>query len=991
MIKISTSIICVLFFSVFGLNVAAAGNAGYNNLAYSFQQDTSKKEKSVDTIGDMMKALVKYSKLKDTVHLSSAKNVPNLSLQQIIKGNLAGIYVQETTGEPGTEQSLIVRGPSGLMFNKKDFTALQPAIYVNGVPLAQDNTFTYDIQQYDYNRIGPANNLLSQINIDDVASISVIKDPVELAKLGPNAANGAIYITTKQAKSGTRSISLNSYFGYVTPPSAYTTNASYEDEFRAPFYAKYATAENLANYPSFLSDKTNSDYFGSSNWNDLYYQSAASYNTNLGISGGTERANFRFFGGLTKDAGNADDTGFNKYNLSVSVNMAPFKWLTVSSIVSTARLDRNRNRSLRDRFAEARYIPDLRVPISPNASNYASYLYEMDKSLDLNRSTVLNGNLMVAANLGKLKLSTSLIFDYSEGLRDYFVPSTLMAGSNYVSTYFGYNQRMMVSNAASYDFDLENSNHKLTAQVGQQIQLDTYKYNYTKGYNGPNDFIKIISVLGNIKNPDGSNNPDYLNAYPDFYVFRFLDKLESNLFSVYANASYKYKNLFDLDAVVRRDGTSNGQPDSRWVTTPAFNATWHLGTLLLNKSKTIQSVDLSAGWGRTVNVFLDDRFAAGPQFRSEGGWASEPTVPGYASIITANRPYASGYVGYGLPLPYADRTNVSLSSEMLNGRLSLALTAYNRDDKQQVINSPVAQELGYTNAYKSGLEINNKGLELLANATVIKAKSGLTWATALNLAYNKNKVKALPAGLSELVYQGNKVQVGKSVGSYWLYANVGIYETDAQIPVNPSTGQKATFNGIPFQVGDPKWVDINNDYRIDESDKVVMGDRLPKLTGGWNNTFSYKNIDFNFNVFFALGQKAINQFDANRYDFINRESANDITAVREISSWQAYDNAKSYPIYSPFSSVVPYRQDQDLFLENASYLKLRSVTLGYNFSKMFTKAGIKRAYLYATAMNLLTVTNFSGVDPELVNYNGIYDGASITIPRTFVLGFKLDL
>lgn len=991
MVKIYASFICVLFFSVFGSNVLARKSVSYHKLAYGPQQDTSKKVNSVDTIGAMMRALVKYNKLKDTVHLKSARNLPNVSLQQVLKGNLAGVYVQETSGEPGTEQSLIIRGASSLMFSKKDFAALQPTVYLNGVPLAQDNTFAYGIQQYDFNRIGPANNLLSQINMDDIESISVVKNPTELAKLGPNAANGAIYITTKLAKGGARSISLNSYFGYVTAPSAYTTNGSYENDFREPFYTKYATAENKANYPRFLSDRTNSDYFGSSNWNDLYYHTSPSYNANLGISGGTERANFRFFGAATKDAGNADQTGLNKYNISISVNMAPFKWLSVSSVVSTARLDRHRNRSLRDQFAEARYIPDLSVPISPNANNYAAYLTEIDKSADLNRTTLLNGNLTLAANLNRLKISSSFIFDYSEGLRDYFVPSTLMAGSSFVSTYFGYNQRALLSNAASYDFDLNTDKHKLTVQIGQQLQLDTYKYNYTRGYNGPNDFIKIISVLGNVYNNDGSVNLNYLNAYPDFYVFRFLDKVESNLFSIYANANYKYKNLLDFDAVVRRDGASNGQPDSRWVTTAAFNAVWHLGNKILKNNKSIQSLDLSAGWGRTINVFLDDRFAAGPQFRSEGGWQSEPTIPGYASIVTANRPYASGYVGYGLPLPYADNTNVTVSSDLLNGRLNLALSAYNRDNKQQVIQTPVVQELGYASSYQSGLAVNNKGLELLANATIIDAKSGPSWSSSLNLAYNRNKVTALPNGLNELIYQGNKVQVGKSVGSYWLYSNVGIYETDAQIPVNPLSGQKATFNGIPFQAGDPKWVDINNDYRIDENDKVLTGDRLPKLTGGWNNTLKYKGFDLNLNVFFAVGQKAINQADANRYDFVNREAANDITAVREIYSWQAYDNAKTYPIYSPFSSVVPYRQDQDLFLENASYLKLRSVTLGYNFTKMFAKAGIKKAYLYATAMNLLTVTEFSGVDPELVNYNGMYDGANIAIPKTFVLGFKLDL
>jgi TonB-linked SusC/RagA family outer membrane protein len=949
-------------------------------------------------VGVLQDTLKKLLKLKfapkgghDSLKISAVKNVPNLTLQQMLKGNIAGLYVQEPSGEPGTEQSMILRGASGLMFNKKDFAALQPVIYLNGVPLAQDNTFAYDIQQYDYNRIGPANNLLSQINIDDIESISVVKDPVGLAKLGPNAANGAIYIVTKQAKSGATAISLNSYFGYATPPGVYTTNGAYENDFRAPFYAKYANAENLANYPSYLSDRTNSDYFGPSNWNDLFYQAAPTYNANLGITGGLDRANFRLFGGAAKDAGNADNTSFNKYNLSVSLNLFPYKWLKISSFFSGARLDRNRNNSLRDRFAEARYIPDLSTPISPNATNYATYLAELGKSSDLNRSTILNGNFALAASLDRLKLSSSFIFDYSEGVRDYFVPSSLMAGASFVSTYFGYNQRILINNTASYDFDLNNDHNKLQVQVGQQFQSDSYKYNYTRGYNGPNDFIKIIQVLGNVYKSDGSVNLDYLNAYPNFYVFRFLDNLKSNLFSLHANANYKYKNWFNFDVILRRDGTSNGQPDSRWVTTGALSGTWHLGNHLIKNHKTLQSLDLSAGWGRTVNIFLDDRFAAGPQFRAEGGWPSEPTVPGYASIVTANRPYSSGYVGYGLPLPYADRTNVTLSSDMFDGRLSLALTAYNRDDRQQVINTPVTQELGYTSSYKSGLDINNKGLELLANATVVKPKNGFTWATGLNIAYNKNKVKALPDGLNELVYQGNKVQVGKSVGSYWLFSNVGIYNTDSEIPVNPSTGQKATFSGIPLRVGDPIWVDVNNDYRIDDNDKVVTGDRLPKVTGGWNNTFSYKNFDLNFNVFFALGQKAINQFDVNRYDFVNRESANNITSVREISSWQAYSNAKSYPVYNPFSSVIPYRQDQDLFLENASYLKLRSITLGYNLTKMFTKAGIKRAYLYTTAMNLFTITNFSGVDPELVNYNGIYDGVNITIPKTFVLGFKLDL
>ena len=248
MVKIYTSICFALFLSVFGFQSLYANEVlieRVNKDYLVFQQDTSKSKKDpavssvkTDTIGQMIKALQKFKTVRDTVNIRSVAPVPNLSLQQIIKGNLAGVYVQEPNGEPGTEQSIIIQGTSGLLFNKKDIYALQPAIYLNGVPLVADNPFAFDVQKYDYNRIGPATNLLSQVDINNIQSITVIKDPFELAKLGPNAANGAIYITTKSAKAGLRDISLNSYFGYVTAPQVNTVNGVYENNFRSQFYKK---------------------------------------------------------------------------------------------------------------------------------------------------------------------------------------------------------------------------------------------------------------------------------------------------------------------------------------------------------------------------------------------------------------------------------------------------------------------------------------------------------------------------------------------------------------------------------------------------------------------------------------------------------------------------------------------------------------------------------------------------------------------------------
>ncbi|RZL68332.1 MAG: SusC/RagA family TonB-linked outer membrane protein [Pedobacter sp.] len=989
------TIFCFLLFIALANNANSKEYVGtkikFNLNLLKFQQQQIKTDTSIkDSIGRILKAKARFKENSDSLKVSAVRNVPNLSLQQMLKGNVSGLYVQETTGEPGSEQSMIIQGASAPIFTKKDIYNLQPAVYVNGVYLVQEHPFAYDVQKYDYNRIGPATNLLANVDIDNIASIQVIKDPVALAKLGPNAANGAIWITTKAAKSGLREISFNSYFGMVQANNANTVNGVFENQFRKPFYQKYATQANLNNYASYLRDSTNLDYFGKSNWNDLYFKNTPIFAVDLGITGGTQKANFRFFGSGTKNASNADETSLTKYNAFFNINMMPFKWLTVSSFLNASRMDRDRNKSLRDRYAEVRYLPDFVNPLSPNKDNYQLFLNEYSKVVDDNRNNLLNGSLSLNFQLTpKLNFNTAVVFDYNEGIRDAFYPTTLMDDINYVSGYFGYNQRFGLNNRLNYAYGLDKDN-TFDFEVGQSVQGDTYKYNYARGYDGNSDFIKINVVEG-----DANKTDEYLNAINNFYLFRYTDRTKNGLMSFYGSAKYKYKNLLSFAAVVRRDGSSNGQPDSRWITTPAFSADWNLKNQLLTDNKFFNELTVGASWSRVAKMFLSDRFGAGPQYRSEYGWYEEPTIPTFGGFQGITRPYNTGWVGYGVTLPYADRLNLNAAATMFNNRLSASLTLYNRNDKNQLLNIPVSGESGYASVYKNGMEISNLGADFTFAGTIIPAGKSFSWTSGLNFNYNKNKVQALPDGLTELVIGDNKLKVGESSGAYWLYTNNGIYNTDAEVPTNPQGGQKMSFNGLALKAGDPKWVDYNGDYNITSADKQFTGDRLPKVIGGWMNDFKYKNFELNFHLFFSLGQKAINQFDASRYDFANRESANDINSIKEVTSWQTSDNLKEYPIYNVWSNVIPYRVDQDLFLENASYVKLRSVTLGYDLTKAKfirnTKLGFRRAYLYITGSNLLTITNFSGTDPELINYTGYYNGTSLPIARTYAIGLKLDL
>ncbi len=973
MTRISAVGIYIALLSVLGTSGVAARQS---------TQDTSRKKLDTMVMVDR-RATVRGN--KDSLRVRTAALNPSISVQQLLKGNIAGLYVQETSGEPGSEQSMLIRGLSAPVFNKNDIYSQQPTVYVNGIPMIRENDYVFDIQKYDFNRIGPATNLLAGIDISNINAIEVIKDPIALAKLGPNASNGAIWITTKAAKSGYRDLSVNSYFGMAQASNIRPVNAEYENQFRRPFYQKYATQSDYLNYVGYLRDSTNLDYYGPAQWGDLYYKNSALHSVDLGLTGGSERANFRFFGSATNNAGNSDNTGLNRYNASFQINMAPYTWITVSSMVNVGRMDRDRNKNLRDRFAETRYIPDLYNPLSPSKATYQLFLDEYEKVIDDNRTTQAQGYLSFKFNLHPFNLVSTLNFDYNEGVRDVFYPTTLMGGNNFVSNYFGYNQRFIISNALQYTKTLQKD-HQLNFQLGHSMQDDMHKYNYANAYNGPNDFIKINVVEGN------ANEEDYLKPI-SYLVYRYTDHIKTRLFSFYASAKYEYKDLLSFSALVRDDGSSNAQPGSRWFIAPAASASWNLKNQFLKGSNSIDKLSIDLSWSRIGKPFQDDRFAAGPQYRVNSGWGLEPTIPGYNGVATISRPYTSGWVGYDIKWPYTDQLNLGFDGSFFQNRLSASATFYLKDDKRMLLNTLIPAETGFSSQFSSGMAVRNTGLDLGLQAGLLKGRN-FAWESGLNLNFNKNKLTALPNGLTEMVIGDRKLKVGESAGKFWLYQNEGIYNTNAEVPVNPVNNQLLSFEGTVLKAGDPRWKDINGDFVINSEDKVLTGNSMPKLNGGWINDFSYGNFNLNVNVFFAIGQKALSKLASQQYDFINREAANDINSVREIFSWQENADPLKYAIYNPWSSVVPYRLEQDMFLENASYAKLRSVSLGYDLSRtgLFKgKTSIKRAYLYVTGNNLLTLTSFSGSDPELVEYNGIYSGYGLAIPRTYILGIKVDL
>jgi len=956
----------------------------HTNLAKSpstLQQDTLRL-----SLADSLKIVsnlnnpYKIARGYDTVQLKNVDKTPLISLQQFLKGQVTGAYIQESNGEPGVNQNIFVRGLSYPILNNAAVDNMQPQVYINGIPVTNTNPFVYDVQQFESNKIGPATNTFAGININNIERIEVIKDPFILSKLGPLSSNGAILIQTISAKAGKSEISINAYTGITSTPGLTPLNGYYENLFRDQFYSKYANLDEKLKYPSFLADSTNANYYGGANWHEEYYSVEPNYNVDFGLSGGSDRANFRFFGGHTRNSSSNDATNLKGYNASFFINMAPFTWWNISGMINGKLTDRARNRNMRDRLEEMRYLPDLSVPIPPNAAVYQNLLDEYNKAIDDNITSNLQGDVLFTLNHLGWYLDSRLSYDYNEGKRELFYPSTMMEGNNYISRYFGYSERVNFNNRLKKSFSLTNLSF-LDFELGQNLALDTYKYNYAYGYRGPSDFIKVFSVSGS------SSADNYLQPVSGEIYFNS-DKERLRLASYYGSFAYTYNNL-ELGALLRLDGASYMQPNSRWLSSPSFKAGYHI---VRDNSGALNSLKLNASYANFGKSLLDDRYGYGAQYRVDIGWDNEVNIPSFNGFAVISRPYSQGWVGYNLEWAKTKQIDFTVNASLLSNRVSLDLSVFQKDDLNQIFSVPVASEYGYTGAHLNGLDVRNRGIEARLGAYVVKNKK-FNWHTGINLTKSSNELLALPNGLKSLVINNKVLKVGNRIDEFWVLENNGLITSNNQIPL--VSGNPLKVDGVDVNVGDPLWKDSNNDGKIDNQDRILKGNYMPKSFGGFSNNFTYRNFSLNADMYFAVGHSTLNQRAANVFDFINLENTNDINSIREIFNWQQDVAIDQYPIYNPWSGTNPYRLQQDLFLEKLDYIKLRAVTFAYTFSINKESNSIlkhlTRARIYATGHNLYTLTNFSGIDPELTTAMGSYTGQAMPLTRSFTLGFQINL
>lgn len=787
------------------------------------------------------------------------------------------------------------------------------------------------------------------LNPNDVASMSVLKDASSAAIYGARAANGVVNITTFRGKENTPVIKFNTYVGLSWLRK--TIEVLNTKEYRK-LYKEI--------YPNNTLDPTETDY---TNWNDVIFGTGISQSYQLSASGGGEKTRYYSSIGVLSDQGIVAPAKFDRYSFRVNLDNDLRPWLKIGSNVNfvySKTKDTPDNASsgrggvimsalntppflnIWKKDGSGQYDPN---PFQNSWENPVAYMYgPKQQVVDMRLLANINAT---AAIIKDLNFKTNFGIDLNNHSWDYYL--------DYWKTSYGRDKHGISTtdkySANSYlwentlDYSKTFGKHKITALAGTSIQRYKKNDSYIYGYNMPSDTL--------VTTPNAANNIDASGNIEEWALASF-----------FGRATYDFSSKYYLTVSVRRDGSS--KLANPWGTMPAFSAAWRIsGEPFMKDVKVINDLKIRGGWGRNGN--------------QEG-------IPNYAryGLVAYTKVQTPPLVGpaermitYGNPdlkWETTDQTNIGIDLAMFNSRIVFNVDAYIKKTKDLILNVqlPATAPLPYiqTNAGK----IENKGVEF--NLHTVNIAKKLRWDTDLNFSLNRNKV-------TELTYPG----------PYFFGATYSNNEYVSMVQVDQALG---TFYGYVAEGVDPKtgdmiYKDVNGNGIFDPGDRTVIGCAQPKFTFGFTNTFSYRRFDLN--IFFQ-GSIGNDIYNATRIDLEGMfDHKNQSVAV--LNRWTPTNTSTDIPRVVTNGSLYNVK-NSSRFIEDGSYVRLKSVTLSYKvFDKTSKWKNAPKLSVYVTGQNLLTFTKYSGFDPEVNAYGNSATEMGIdygTYPQaiTIITGINLE-
>lgn len=923
------------------------------------------------------------------------EGIPTSNISNLLQGRVAGMDVTNMSGAPGSGGTAItIRGYNSLDVEQgRRFS--NPLWVVDGVPL---NSFTSPVT---------GTNLLSDLNPDMIESIQILKDASSAAIYGSRAANGVIIVTTKKGnKNQKASFSVNaSQTWSILPKLPTITTGRAERLFRLeqqkrdmraykdPETGRYkyptswkevyevgGSAGLDMNWDPYITsipkkgtiwqDSLNPFYAHSTNFFPMYYRTGRISNANIQTYGGQERMTYGIGLGYYDEEGILRGTGYNRIDLNSQMQVMPVERFTVDLRFNASLAGRMRGvkSGQLTSVQNVETVPGDPYQLSTLLPGKGSVVWDniIDQYKGIherNRSVRLRSNFRLGLDLIEgLNISASLAADYSIERRNYFSPSSLdVRGWSTSLGETGVNLMILNENLITYTHVI-NDMHSISAVGGFSYQYDQIEYNGGYAMNSPSDKIEYAPGGLPSLSVEGSGDFQQTIALKTYLS----DMEEKTLLSWFARLEYNYLQKYLLSASIRRDGSSTFGKNNKWGMFPSIAAGWTFTeeNFMRSLSNWFDFGKIRVSWGMSGMHFSQNYLALGIMEVDNSSYLGN-------SVITPV--WYDGLYNQDLSWEKTSQYDFGLDMNFLGFRLGVTLDYYYRYTKDLLMPVSLPGDYnGFQYQWRNCAAISNEGIELMVEYKIFN-RPDLLWRISINGAKNWNRFEKSYDGHD----LGNRV-IGKPLNQVQTYKTQGFINDQSEVPITWKTdGANGPMNvgSTYMQPGDYKIVDVNGDGSINSLDLMYIGSALPQISGGIVNEFKWKNFDVNMLMSYQLGRHILNPFIVQALNAHNEYNAL-VFDLPETTFWEKPgDNADYARIQSGAGDNAVYAYLLDRNVTKVNWLKIKTLTIGYTLPQKWTRRWfIDQLRFFVSGENLLTWTNYSGMDPETVDISTGVDG-----------------
>ncbi|KAA9355011.1 SusC/RagA family TonB-linked outer membrane protein [Larkinella humicola] len=889
--------------------------------------------------------------LTGSVASIKGKELENLPVQgplEALQGRAAGVEIVQSSGSPGGSPTVKIRGITSLNAGNS------PLYIVDGVPITGN---------------------INVVNPNDIQSMEVLKDASASAIYGARGANGVIIITTKRGKSGKTSINVSTYTGFSEVRKQIPMlNAVQERDYILNAVQNAGVAEVRLGLDTLFNGNTP---VYDTNWQNELFRNAPVSNYEVSLRGGNDKTTYAASLGLFDQKGVVISSGYKTYRGRFSIDhQASSRFKTGANILlSTAK---------RDQIPEgddnnAVLTNALRMlPFSPVYNPDGSYTFVdqiqrpnpvalATQSSIFSVSNRLLGNIYADYTILKdLTLRSTLNVDYAGNRNENFIPSTIQGGAARPATAsYGDGFSWISENTLNYSRSF--GQHAVSGLLGYSVQ-ETRTFNLSAAANqGATDNIPTLNAAATATGASSS-------------------KSAWGLVSYYARLNYSFNDKYLLAATLRRDGSSRFGKDNQYGTFPSVSAGWRISQEpFMQGLPFINDLKLRASIGVVGNQSISD-------YGAQGLYSTGRNYIGKSGIALSAVPNPT------LSWESTTQSDIGIDVSFLNDRVAFTADAYLKKTNDLLLSVNLPTSSGFSSALQNVGDTQNKGLEFSVSSQNLVG--AFRWSTNFNISFNRNQIVRLSNNNADIIqasadavfYSDRPVgigRVGEPIGVFFGYVYTGrVYATSEEAKAaNLRDGSKT---GPLYQAGDMIYEDLNGDGVINADDRRIIGNSNAKHTGGLTNTFSYKGFDLSVFMQWSYGNQIFNQTRQSS----NRSFVYNAATTEVLRSWRKEGDVTDVPRGAP-STIGRNGFPSSRWVEDGSYLRVKTATLGYTFpSTLLKRIKVESLRVYASGQNLFTFTNYLGLDPE-VNFRNslpLLQGIDLgTYPqvRTFTFGLNL--